>query len=64
MPLRQQEFIPHLGKRLSRTLALLSMLGLGLVCVAVYWTIAVKLATRQQESLTHKQATVQQLLIE
>lgn len=64
MPLKKPEFIPQLGKRLSRTLALLSMLGLGLVCVAVYWTIAVKLATRQQESLAHKQATVQHLLIE
>ena len=54
--------IPHLGKRLSRSLALQTMLGLGLVCVAVYWGSWLALAQRQQESLVQKQATVTHLL--
>lgn len=54
--------IPHLGKRLSRSLALQTMLGLGLVCVAVYWGSLLALTLRQQESLEQKQATVMHLL--
>lgn len=58
------EKIPHLGKRLSRSLALQTMLGLGLVCVAVYWGSLVTLAQRQQDNLDHKQAALQHLLQE
>lgn len=54
--------IPHLGKRLSRALALQTMLGLGLVCVAVYWGSLLALTLRQQESLEQKQTTVTHLL--
>ncbi len=56
--------IQHLGKRLSRSLALLTMLGLGLVCVAVYWGSWLAVMQRQQESLKHKQQAVQHLLQE
>lgn len=59
-----QSDVPHLGRRLSRWLALQTMLGLGLVCVAVYVVIALALALRQQEVLDHKQQAVQHLLAE
>lgn len=54
--------IPNLSRRLSRSLALQTMLGLGLVCVAVYWGSWLALAQRQQESLEQKQLTVTHLL--
>jgi len=50
--------------RLSRWLALQTMLGLGLVCAAVYVVIAVTLSQRQDETLTQKQAAVEHLLTE
>ncbi|MDR3066791.1 MULTISPECIES: heavy metal sensor histidine kinase [Comamonas] len=53
---------PNLSRRLSRSLALQTMLGLGLVCVAVYWGSWLALAQRQQESLEQKQVTVTHLL--
>jgi two-component system heavy metal sensor histidine kinase CusS len=53
---------PELSRRLSRSLALQTMLGLGLVCVAVYWGSWLALAQRQQESLEQKQVTVTHLL--
>ncbi|WP_120971733.1 heavy metal sensor histidine kinase [Comamonas sp. lk] len=56
--------IPHLGKRLSRSLALQTMLGLGFVCLAVYWVTAIMLTQRQQDSLLHKQQAVEHLLQE
>ena len=56
--------IPHLGKRLSRSLALQTMLVLGLVCVAVYWGSLLTVMQRQQENLDHKQAALQHLLQE
>lgn len=58
------EKIPHLGKRLSRSLALQTMLGLGLVCVAVYWGSWLALLQRQQDNLAHKQSALQHLLQE
>ena len=56
--------IPHLGKRLSRSLALQTMLVLGLVCVAVYWGSVLVVMQRQQDNLRHKQAALQHLLQE
>lgn len=50
--------------RLSRWLALQTMLGLGLVCAAVYVVIAVTLSQRQDETLTQKQVAVEHLLTE
>ncbi|MCU7371262.1 heavy metal sensor histidine kinase [Paucibacter sp. O1-1] len=50
--------------RLSRWLALQTMLGLGLVCAAVYVVIAVTLSQRQDETLVQKQAAVEHLLSE
>lgn len=56
--------IPHLGKRLSRSLALQTMLGLGLVCIAVYWGSWLALTQRQQDNLDYKQAALRHLLQE
>lgn len=56
--------IPNLSKRLSRALALQTMVGLGLVCIAVYWGSLLAITHRQQDSLDHKQAAVQHLLQE
>ena len=50
--------------RLSLWLALQTMLGLGLVCAAVYVVIAVTLSQRQDETLTQKQVAVEHLLTE
>lgn len=50
--------------RLSRWLALQTMLGLGLVCAAVYVVITVTLSQRQDETLTQKQVAVEHLLTE
>lgn len=53
---------PGLGARLSRSLALLTGVGLGLVCAAVYAVIALTLLQRQDETLDQKQAAIAQLL--
>ncbi len=45
----------HLGRRLSRWLAVLSMLGLGGVSLAVYLVFDTTLAARQTDMLNHKQ---------
>lgn len=50
--------------RLSRWLALQTMLGLGLVCAAVYVVIAATLSQRQDETLKQKQTAVEHLLTE
>lgn len=50
--------------RLSRWLALQTMLGLGLVCAAVYMVIAATLSQRQDETLKQKQTAVEHLLTE
>jgi len=50
--------------RLSRWLALQTMLGLGLVCAAVYVVIAITLSQRQDETLAQKQVAVEHLLTE
>ncbi len=47
--------VPHLGRRLSRWLALLSMLGLGAVSVAVYLVFDTTLTARQKDMLDQKQ---------
>jgi two-component system heavy metal sensor histidine kinase CusS len=56
--------LPSLRGRLSRHFALQSMLGLGLVCGAVYFVIALTLSNRQDETLQQKRATVMRLLSE
>ncbi|WP_027016202.1 heavy metal sensor histidine kinase [Comamonas composti] len=56
--------VRHLGRRLSRWLALQTMLGLGLVCAVVYLVLSLTLDQRQQETLNHKQQTVEHLLAE
>lgn len=50
--------------RLSRWLALQTMLGLGLVCVVVYVLFALTVSERQDEALSQKQNTVEHLLVE
>ncbi|OWQ84432.1 two-component sensor histidine kinase [Roseateles aquatilis] len=50
--------------RLSRWLALQTMLGLGLVCTVVYLVIALTLSQRQDEILAQKRMAVQGLLTE
>ncbi|WPB55375.1 heavy metal sensor histidine kinase [Xylophilus sp. GOD-11R] len=51
-----------LGARLSRLLALQALLGLGAVCVVVYWLTAWALASRADEEIARKTALVQLLL--
>ncbi|MEG0974546.1 MAG: heavy metal sensor histidine kinase [Comamonas sp.] len=46
---------PHLGRRLSRWIALLSMLGLGAVGIVVYLVFDTTLSERQKEMLDQKQ---------
>lgn len=55
---------PSLRARLSRQFALQTMVGLSLVCGAVYLVISLTLSNRQDETLLMKRATVQRLLIE
>ncbi|MGL4615872.1 MAG: heavy metal sensor histidine kinase [Shewanella sp.] len=55
---------PHLARRLSQVLALQTIIGLGLVCVAVYVVISLTLADRQRETLDHKQEAIKHLLRE
>lgn len=56
--------VPHLGRQLSLWLALQTMLGLGLVCLAVYLVISLTLAQRQRETLDHKQQAAMHLMTE
>jgi two-component system heavy metal sensor histidine kinase CusS len=56
--------IPHLGRRLSRWLALQTMLGLGLVCAAVYVVASMTLEQHQGETLDLKQQAVLHLMTE
>lgn len=53
---------PNLGRRLSRWLAVLSMLGLGGVSLAVYLVFDTTLAARQREMLDHKQQALMHVL--
>ena len=53
-----------LRQRMSWWLALQAMLGLGLVCTAVYWVIAMTLSERQDATLDQKQAIVRHLVNE
>lgn len=53
-----------LGRRLSIWLALQSLAGLSVVCVAVYAVTRMSFDARQAESLAQKQAQVQHLLTE
>lgn len=53
-----------LRQRLSRWLALQTLIGLGLVCAAVYIVTATTLSNRQNETLDQKAAMVQHLLQE
>jgi len=55
---------PSLRARLSRQFALQTMVGLGLVCGAVYLVISLTLSGRQDDNLVKKRATVQRLLNE
>lgn len=55
---------PALRQRLSRWLALQTLMGLGLVCAAVYVVTASTLSQRQNETLDQKAAMVQHLLRE
>jgi len=55
---------PALRQRLSRWLALQTLIGLGLVCSAVYLVTATTLSNRQNETLDQKAAMVQHLLSE
>lgn len=64
IPLMAMRATRSLGARLSRGLALLTIIGLGLVCAAVYLVIAVTLSQRQDETLDQKQAAVTHLLTE
>lgn len=56
--------LPSLRGRLSRQFALQTMIGLSLVCGAVYLVIALTLSNRQDETLGKKRGTVQRLLSE
>lgn len=56
--------VPHLAGRLARVLALQTIAGLGLVCIAVYLVISITLNERQQDTLDHKQAAIEHLLKE
>lgn len=64
IPLNTMRATRSLGARLSRGLALLTIIGLGVVCAAVYVVIAVTLSQRQDETLDQKQAAVTHLLTE
>lgn len=54
--------VPHLGRRLSRWLALLSLLGLGAVSIVVYVVFDTTLAVRQKEMLDEKQQALMHVL--
>ena len=54
--------VPHLRRRLSRWLALLTMLGLGVVSIVVYLVFDTTLAARQKEMLDEKQQALMHVL--
>lgn len=53
-----------LGATLSQWLAIQAFVGLGLICIGVYITIAVALSQRQDTTLDQKQDAVRSLLME
>lgn len=55
---------PSLRARLSRQFALQTMVGLSLVCGAVYLVISLTLSARQDDTLVKKRIAVQRLLKE
>lgn len=55
---------PSLRARLSRQFALQTMVGLSLVCGAVYLVISLTLSARQDDTLLDKRAVVQRVLEE
>nr|WP_321329764.1 heavy metal sensor histidine kinase [Alcaligenes faecalis] len=50
--------------RLSRWLAIQTLISVGLICIAVYLAISLNFATRQTELLTEKQRAIQHLASE
>jgi len=54
--------VPHLGRRLSRWMALLSMLGLGAVSLVVFLVFDNTLSARQKEMLDQKQQSLMHVL--
>lgn len=56
--------VPHLARRLAKALALQTIVGLGLVCIAVYLVISITLTERQIDTLDHKQTAIEHLLQE
>ncbi|MFM9915646.1 MAG: two-component sensor histidine kinase, partial [Rhizobacter sp.] len=56
--------VGSLGRRLSSWLALQSLAGLAVVCVAVYAVTYVNLAARQLETIAQKETQVRHLLEE
>ena len=54
--------VPHLGRHLSRWLAVLSMMGLGAVSLAVYVVFDGTLSSRQQETMDQKQRSLAHVL--
>ncbi len=56
--------IGSLGRRLSRWLALQSLIGLLAVCAAVYFVTVLSFQTRQSETLLQKEAQVRHLVSE
>jgi two-component system heavy metal sensor histidine kinase CusS len=56
--------VGSLGRRLSTWLALQSLAGLSVVCVAVYAVTHMNFEARQIEALTQKQTQVRHLLTE
>ena len=56
--------VPHLGRRLSRWMALLSMLGLGAVGIVVYLVFDTTLSARQKEMLDQKQQALIHVLVD
>lgn len=55
---------PSLRAKLSRQFALQTLVGLSLVCGAVYLVISLTLSSRQDDTLLKKRAAVQRLLAE
>lgn len=60
----QASALPHLGRQLSRWVALLSMLGLGAVSIAVYLVFDTTLAARQREMLDQKHQALVHVLVD
>jgi two-component system heavy metal sensor histidine kinase CusS len=60
--MKQTAGVQHLGRQLSRWMALLSMLGLGAVSIAVYLVFDTTLSARQEEMLDQKQQALAHVL--